>query len=576
MKLYRLAALLLPAILLAGCATTNATSPTLAESTTPYGDYLAGRYAAQEAQMELATRYFQRAMQKEAGNAELRQRSMLTAVYAGDMRAAGRLAQVVMAADDDSKLAPVFAAEDLMARSNYAEAQKILDGVTPGPLNKLAITYLQGWNLAQLGKQQAAMAKFEALSDMPNLPELGPFSEGLLYWQKGDLPKAEAAFRKAYDTKVLMNRTLLALGAVLIREDKGEEARTLARAHLVDNPNEAEAKTVLHWLDTGATPDNPFPTPKVAAAEGLRAMAQLWATRGLLDLGVLYVQMAVDMDPGNDATRLLAGQMFELQNREDDALNMYASIKADSALYEDARLQMSRAYMRDEQNAKAVSLLADLVQSDPSRRAREAWGQALQYDKQYDKAFAVFDALIREDPKASGWLLYFNRGVTLERTGKWKQSLPDFEEALKKEPDQADVLNYLGYTMVDNGDDVDKGFALIQKAIQLDPEAGYIVDSLGWGHYKLGQYDKAVKELERAVELEPGEPAINDHLGDAYWKVGRKLEARYQWQRVLSLDPEPGDDVDVAQVKAKIAGGLDAAKATPAPAPEADKAHNGT
>lgn len=558
MKLHHLVLLLVPAVLLAGCATTNVAAPQLAESTTPYGDYLAGRYAAQEAQMQLATRYFQRAMQKEAGNEELRQRAMLTAVYAGDMRAAGQLAQAVMVADDDSKLAPLFAVEDLMARGKNAEAQKILDSQKPGPLNRLGLTFLQGWNLVKLNRTDAAMAKFDELSEMPNLPELGPFSQGLLYWQKGDMQNAENALRKAYATKVLTNRTLLALGAVLIRKGQGEQARALALAHLKDSPDEVEAKTVLRWLDTGTVPRNPFRTPEAAAAEGLRAMGQLWATRGLLDLGVLYVQMAVDLDGSNDATRLLAAQMYELQHRGPDALQMYESISPDSDLYEDARLQMARAYMRDEKNDKAIEVLEALVQTNPSRRTRDTLGQALQFDKQYDKAFQIFDELIRQDPEKSGWLLYFDRGVTLERTGKWKQSVPDFEKALEKEPEQADVLNYLGYTLVDNGEDVDKGFALIQKAIGLDPEAGYIVDSLGWGHYKLGQYDKAVQELERAVELEPGEPAINDHLGDAYWQVGRKLEARFQWERVLSLDPEPGDDVDVAQVKAKIVHGLDA------------------
>lgn len=560
MKLHRLIMLFVPVVLLAGCATMSTSPvPKLAESATPYGDYLAGRFAAQEAQMELATRYFQRAMQKAAGNKELRQRAMLTAVYAGDMRTAGQLAQQVLETAEDSRMAPLFAAEDLMKRGKHVASQSVLHNARTDPLNKLPIAFLQGWNFAAMDQPDKAQEKFDAMSHMSYLPELGPFSQGLLYWQKGDLQMAENSLRKAYATKVLMNRTLLALGAVLIHKGQPEQARELAMAHLANNPDEVEAKTVVHWLDAGIVPANPFPTPNAAAAEGLRAMAQLWATRGLTDLGVLYVQMSLDMDQDNDATRLLAAQMYELQDRGPDAVKLYESIAPDSPVYEDARLQLSRAYMRADNNAKGIAVLRALVQTDPSRRARDSLGQALQFDKQYDKAFHVFDALIKEDPEKSSWLMYFDRGVTLERTARWKQGVPDFRKALELKPDQADVLNYLGYTFVDNGENVDEGFALIKKAIELDPEAGYIVDSLGWGHYKRGDYQKAVKELEHAVELEPGEPAINDHLGDAYWRVGRKLEARFQWERVLSLDPEPDDDVDVAHVKAKLAHGLDTA-----------------
>ncbi|MEK7820925.1 MAG: tetratricopeptide repeat protein, partial [Pseudomonadota bacterium] len=91
---------------------------------------------------------------------------------------------------------------------------------------------------------------------------------------------------------------------------------------------------------------------------------------------------------------------------------------------------------------------------------------------------------------------------------------------------------------------------MIRRAVALRPEDGYIVDSLGWVHYQLGDYADAVRELERAVELRPEDPVINDHFGDALWRVGRRVEARFQWERVLSLKPE-ADQIEPIQKKLK-------------------------
>ena len=94
---------------------------------------------------------------------------------------------------------------------------------------------------------------------------------------------------------------------------------------------------------------------------------------------------------------------------------------------------------------------------------------------------------------------------------------------------------------------------LIREAVRLRPNDGYIVDSLGWAYYRMGDFENAVVELERAVEIRPGDPTINDHLGDAYWRVGRKIEARYQWERSLDMDPEL---TEIPKIKAKLEKGL--------------------
>jgi Flp pilus assembly protein TadD len=94
---------------------------------------------------------------------------------------------------------------------------------------------------------------------------------------------------------------------------------------------------------------------------------------------------------------------------------------------------------------------------------------------------------------------------------------------------------------------------MLNRAAELRPDDGYIVDSVGWVHFRMGEYAAAVEQLEHAVELEPADAVINDHLGDAYWRVGRQREARYQWKRALTLDPE--EDA-IAAIEQKLRSGL--------------------
>jgi tetratricopeptide (TPR) repeat protein len=124
---------------------------------------------------------------------------------------------------------------------------------------------------------------------------------------------------------------------------------------------------------------------------------------------------------------------------------------------------------------------------------------------------------------------------------------------LKLSPDQPLTLNYLGYTWIDHNRNLRRGLAMIEKAVRLKPDDGYIVDSLGWAHYRLANFKEAVKHLEKAVELRPEDPTLNDHLGDAYWRVGREREARFQWEQALTLQPEPAE---AEKMREKLEKGL--------------------
>ena len=130
----------------------------------------------------------------------------------------------------------------------------------------------------------------------------------------------------------------------------------------------------------------------------------------------------------------------------------------------------------------------------------------------------------------------------------------DVRKALELNPDQPQVLNYLGYSLVEKQIKLDEALDMIERAVAARPDSGYIVDSLGWVLYRLGRYEEAVVHMERAAELMPVDPIVNDHLGDVLWAVGRYREAEFQWTRALSFDPE---EKDAVRIRRKLEVGLD-------------------
>ncbi len=200
---------------------------------------------------------------------------------------------------------------------------------------------------------------------------------------------------------------------------------------------------------------------------------------------------------------------------------------------------------RGSEDPDAWTALGDLL------RASDRFGDAV---GAYDKALAV----LKEDDRRMVQL-YYARGVSLERSNRWTEAERDLRQSIKLNPERADVLNYLGYSFVDKGINLEEAVTMLEKARALRPLDGMIADSVGWAYFKLGRFQEAARTLEEAVQLIPGASDVNDHLGDAYWRVGRKIDARFQWQHALQLDPE-GDQKEIIQRKLQY--GLDSVSAS--------------
>ena len=278
-------------------------------------------------------------------------------------------------------------------------------------------------------------------------------------------------------------------------------------------------------------------------------------------------RLALFLKPQFPAMQILLGDTLETTNQLEPALGIYSSIKRNSSFSWPARLRIGSVLNKLERTEDAVthlSRMADDRKTDPAPLI--SLGDILRGHERFKEAAKAYDqALSRiKNPEPRHWNLLYARGIAFERSKQWPRAEADFLSALKFKPEQPYVLNYLGYSWIDKGLYLDRAQGMIEKAAKLRPNDGYIIDSLGWGHYKLGNFDNAVRQLERAVELRPQDPIINDHLGDAYWRVGRQREADFQWRRALSLDPK--DELS-AKLRLKLKQGLaedtETAKKTP-------------
>ena len=217
---------------------------------------------------------------------------------------------------------------------------------------------------------------------------------------------------------------------------------------------------------------------------------------------------------------------------------------------------MAESLLLDGREEDAVALFNGLAKERPERYSPlVALANHYRYKKEYENAVEAYGRALARIPEFSErhWSILFGRGMAFERLKNWERAEKDFLQAMELSSDQPLLLNYLGYSWVDQGTNLERGLKLIKQAVAARPNSGYIVDSLGWAYYRLKDYRKAVTQLERAVELRPDDPTINDHLGDAYWRVGREIEARYQWKKALSFDPEE-DQIPV--IRKKVREGL--------------------
>ena len=249
-------------------------------------------------------------------------------------------------------------------------------------------------------------------------------------------------------------------------------------------------------------------------------------------------------DPERRATAwFYLGQIAESQDKLDQALSAYRNVdRGDHRLNAQIRASAIMAEQGDMSGARRHLHAQRGSNQSESIRLFRAEAELLGRKDMVDEALKVYDKGIVEFPTDSG--LLYARAMMAVRADRIDEVERDLRSILSREPDNADALNALGYTLADRTERYDEAYELIKRAYQLKPDDHYIVDSMGWVLYRLGRLDEAVKHLRRALELKP-DPEVAAHLGEVLWVMGDQSGAKDVWQTALEAQPEDKRLLDV-------------------------------
>lgn len=528
------------------------------------GAFLAARTADVDHDYPTAIELYKKALQIEPGNPEIRQRLMISLLLNGDIKDGVKYANDLKGDPTVERITTIVRGMDAMRRGEFKTAESILKYDGPNDLDRMMNDLLLAWARVGAGRGKEGLAMVEKMKGPDWVRIFQNYNAGAIAIVNGDVKSARRHLNDAVLDKEggatapdTFMRAIMALAR--LEASQGNKQKALDAVSVGDNllPNYAPLNALRDSIEKGEKQEQQVKSAEEGAAGVLFSVGGALNRDGAEDIVSLYLQTANALDSNSADTLVLLGGIAEKQNQMDRAIALYQKVPANSPMRRISELQLGLALAQGGKVDEARKHLQALITSDPRDvRSYLAYGSVLSDAKDYqamadnyDKAVEVIGPL----PGRADWSVFFQRGIAYERLKKWDQAEPNFRKALDLNPNQPQVLNYLGYSWIDMNRNLDEGLEMIKKAVELRPDDGYIIDSLGWAYFRLNRYNDAVDELERAAQIKAGDATINDHLGDAYWRVGRKLEAVYQWNRALASEPE---EAQIPKIKEKVASGL--------------------
>lgn len=468
----------------------------------------------------------------------------------------------------ETELPRLLMAVDATQRGASDEVFTYLDQPWRNEYHAMLARSLAAWNLLKEDPQAAILLQQQAGGDDGLFTIMGQTLAAIMKANAGDEAAARSDLGYLFDLGARLALGVEAEARLLARDGQTEKALQ----HLTAFRTEVGRHPALTALQYEIEAESINPVPTYSAAQGTALAFYLatapQATQYYNDVPAVYFAMASYLDPELDVAKTLWADVLDQSDRRVEAIALLQSIPEASVHHTSAQGQLAWALRREGRDDEALTIARETLARTDNRNIRVQLADLLQSLGRDGEAADTFSDIIEAD-EAEGlydWRIYYARGGARERLGEWPPAENDLQTAMNLRPDNPTIMNYLGYSWIDRGINLDEGLALIETALRYAPENGAITDSLGWAHYKLGNYERAIFYLERAVELEPTIAEILDHLGDAYWQVGRFKEAGFQWERALKY---AADEEERELLSKKLAGGialLQAANETQVPA----------
>ena len=523
--------------------------------TSATGSYLAGRFAQHQDDWRAAAQFMAHALSADPGDMALLRRTYLLKLGEGQIDAARDLAKRMLEKDPDPQLAIALLVADNLSRGKLNEAEAMAARMPKEGMAKFVGPLLDTWLAVARGKTDQALQALSPLASASGFAALYDLHAALVLELGGRKDEAARHYAKVVDKEAPL-RVVQLVGSFYERNGRKEDARKLYESFRADNPESLMIEPALKTLAEGKTAAPVVSDAKQGLAEAMFDLGSALHHEGAEETALLFGRLALHLRPDLQLARLMIGDIMDSRDHHADALTEYKALEKDPVLGWAARLRATESLARLERNDEAITGLTQLSAERPERTdALVRLGDLYRTTQRYDEAAATYTKALERMGKLEErhWAVLYARAMSYDKIDRWPDAERDLQAALALKPNEPFLLNYLGYSWVDRGVNLDKAKGMIEKAVELRPKDGYIIDSLGWALYRLGDFEGAVNKLERAVELKPTDATINDHLGDAYWRVGRRNEARFQWNRALrTAEEEPLKE----DIRAKLDKGL--------------------
>ena len=526
------------------------------EATSLSGNYLAGRSAGKERDNEIAADYLSKALIEDPDNPVLIEKLFLLEVSSGNMPDAEELATKVLSFNSQHRMARiVLGLRDFRVR-HYADARRNFAEASYTPVGELTSALLTAWTFAGEGSLNDALATLNKLDGNDSFANFQSYHSALIADYLSSAVRAEASYKKAYEQAGTSLRVVQAYGNFLERHNRRDEAIKIYQTFLEGGEENILIELALKRAQDNKAPYQFIATPGAGAGEALFSLAAAMTDEQSIDVALLYAQLSLAFNADRPVVLTLLGDIYVDTKQYQNAINAYEQTPPGSPLRVNADTEIAINLQRLERTKEAQQKLKEIIAKDPKNYdALVTLGNVYRSNEEFKPASDTYStalALVAQ-PEKEHWRILYYRGIAYERQKLWDKAEADFRQALALSPDEPLVLNYLGYSMIEKKMNLNEALGMVKKAVELKPNDGYIVDSLGWAYFQLGDFEEAATLIERAVDLNPAAPIIGEHLGDAYWRVGRTLEARFQWQHAKDNDPQPDD---LKRIEEKLLNGL--------------------
>jgi tetratricopeptide (TPR) repeat protein len=530
------------------------------------GNYLAALVANADRDTNAAATFFREALRADPRNPELIERAFAAALANGSMPDAFQLTDRLIARDPNNSLARLTLAVRAIGDNQYPVARQQLALGDAGRAHDVTTTLLTAWSYAGTADLRHALDTLDHLRDA-SVATFRDYHAGLIAELLGNAPEALKRYKSAYDGDKSTLRIVDAYARYLDRHNDREGAKKVYEDFAKGVPHHPLVDSALADLAAGKQLDVLVHSAREGSAEVLYGLGGAGSKQGDELAALVYLRMALYLRPDHALAAVTVADLYEQLKQGAAAIDSYELVPPSSTMRESADIQAALTLESLDRSDDAIARMQEIVAKYPKDvEALSALGGLQRSAKKFNDAIVTYNKAIDliGTPERSNWTLFYFRAICFERTKQWPKAEADFKKALDLFPEQPLVLNYLGYSWVDQGVNLDEAFKMLRRAVDLRPTDGYVVDSLGWAHFKLGHYEEAAQQLEKAIELKPADPVVNDHLGDAYWRIGRKLEAHFQWNHARDMGPEKED---LPAILKKIDDGLPDEKPATAAAP---------